>query len=158
MPPSIVVLWSGSVADETALPRQCASRLAELRVTLRNTAGGASFPYKRVSADDLRTEGLPSETGIHLKLLCDAQELIRESDTPIKNLFEVWIHEKIWAAIQNDRSPVSSPLRLSAVTLAVSNLLLSTVVSILRDGQKIERASAVGQLLEHVHRLRTLLI
>ena len=156
LPLSIVVLWSAVVSGDIALPKQRASRLAELHFVLKNKAGGASFPYKRASAEELRKEGLPAETGVHLKLLCDALELIKESDTPIKNLFEVWLHEKIWAAIQNDRSPVASALRLSSVTLTATNLLLSAVAPLLKNGQQIEQGSAIGQLLEHVEKQASL--
>lgn len=148
LPLNLVVLWNATASSARALPQQRASRLAELRVVVRNTAGGASFPYKRASAEELKKEGLPAETGIHLKLHCDAIELIKETDTPIKNLFEIWVHEKIWSAIQNDRSPTAAPLRLTSVTLAASHLLLSAVIPQLKAGQQIQQGSAIAQLLE----------
>lgn len=152
LPLNIVVLWKAAKAVGNALPTQRASRLAELQVVLRNTAGGATFPYKRVTAEELKKAGLPAETAIHLKLYGSAVELLKESDTPVKNLFEVWVHEKVWAAIQNDKSPPSATLRLSAVTLTVSNLLLSAILPHLKEGQTIEERSAIGQLLSYVEK------
>jgi len=144
------------VATETLrgplFPTQRASRLAELQVILRNNSGGATFPYKRVSAADLKGKGLPAETGIHLELICGATELLRQSDTPIRSLFEVWIHEDIWSAVQHDHSVTASGLRTAAVTVSVANLLLSSVASAVRDGQSIEVGSSIGQLLAFVEK------
>jgi hypothetical protein len=151
-----VVLDERLKGEAAALPIQRASRLTELRLIIKNTAGGATFPFKRVSAEKFRDEGKPAETGIHLELLCDPEELLHASDTPIANLFEVWVHEKVWAAIQNDRAPVASKMRLAAATLTTAHLLLSAVVPLLKDGQEIEKGSVAGQLLSHVEKQASL--
>jgi len=119
-------------------------------VTLANSFGGASFPYKRATVDELAERGLPSETGVHLELLGGAEELIRETDTPAEALFRILIHEKLWEAIQNDRSRSSAQLRMLAVTETAASLLLSAVIPALRDGGDIEKGSIVGQLLGFV--------
>ena len=36
---------------------------------LRNSAGGATFPFERVTAEEFKAAGLPSETGLYLELL-----------------------------------------------------------------------------------------
>lgn len=133
-------------------PAQRASRVAELQVILKNNSGGASFPYKRVSAEELKNKGLPSETGIHLELICDGVELLRQSDTPIRSLFEVWLHEDIWSAIQNDHALSSAGMRTSAITVSVANLLFSSVTTALKSGHAIEEGSSIGQLLAYIEK------
>ena len=152
LPLKLSVVLNERIKGHTALPIQRASRLAELNLLLRNTAGGASFPFKRVSAEKFRQAGKPPDAGIHLELLCDPVELIDASDTPMANLLEVWIHEKVWAAVQSDRAPVASKIRLASVTLATSHLLLSAVVPLLKNGRNIEEGSIVGQLLSYVEK------
>jgi hypothetical protein len=156
LPLNFSIISFDVMGGDKALPIQRASRLAELQIVLRNTAGGASFPYKRVTAEDLKRKGWPAETGIHLELICDPIELINESDTPIRNLFEVWVHERIWGAIQSDRSPAASPLRLSAVTITTVNLILSAVAPCLKGNNVIQEDSVVGQLLSHAEKQSSL--
>jgi hypothetical protein len=156
LPLNLSIISVEVLKGDKALPTQRASRLAELQIVLRNSADGATFPYKRVTADDLKRKDYPPETGLHLELLCDPVELITESNTPIRNLFEVWVHEKIWGAIQNDRAPASSRLRLSAVTISTSNLLLSAVVPCLKGSAVIQEGSVVGQLLAHAEKQASL--
>jgi hypothetical protein len=150
LPLEFVVVALPVIRGGKSLPTQKASRLARLHVTLANSFGGASFPYKRATVDELVERGLPSETGVHLELLGGAEELIRETDTPAEALFRIWIHEKLWEAIQNDRSRSSAQLRMLAVTETAASLLLSAVIPALRDGGDIEKGSIVGQLLGFV--------
>jgi hypothetical protein len=150
LPLEFVVVALPVIRGGKSLPTQKASRLAQLHVTLANSFGGASFPYKRATVDELVERGLPSETGVHLELLGGAEELIRETDTPAEALFRIWIHEKLWEAIQNDRSRSSAQLRMLAVTETAASLLLSAVIPALRDGGDIEKGSIVGQLLGFV--------
>ena len=152
LPLNFSVILKDRIKGGPALPMQRASRLAEFRFTIMNTAGGASFPFKRVTAAEMHAAGNPPETGIHLNLLCGAEELIIASDTSIANLLEVWVHEKIWTAIQIDRGPAASKLRLASITLLASTLILSAVVPLLRAGREIAEKSAVGQLLSYAEK------
>lgn len=152
LPLNFSVILKDRIKGDTALPIQRASRLAEFRFTITNAAGGATFPFKRVTAAELRGAGKPSETGIYLNLLCGAEELIIASDTPIANLLEVWVHERIWSAVQNDRGPAAGRLRLGSITLLTSTLILSSVVSLMRAGKEIAESSVVGLLLSYAER------
>jgi hypothetical protein len=152
LPLNLSVVLKERIKGGPALPLQRASRLAEFFFTITNKAFGATFPFKRVSAADLRDAGKPAETAVHLNLLCATEELLIASDTPIANLLEVWIHEKIWTAIQSDRGPAASRLRLASITLLASTLVLSAVVPLLRVGRQIEERSIVGQLLSYAER------
>jgi hypothetical protein len=152
LPLNFAVILKDRIKGGAALPTQRASRLAEFRFTITNTAGGATFPFKRVTTVEMSAAGKPAETGIHLNLLCGAEELIIASDTPIANLLEVWVHEKIWTAIQNDRGPAASRLRLASITLLTSTLILSAVVSLMRAGREIAESSVVGQLLSYAEK------
>jgi hypothetical protein len=152
LPLNFSVILKDRIKGGPALPMQRASRLAEFRFTITNTAGGASFPFKRVTAAELRDAGKPAESGVHLNLLCGAEELIIASDTPIANLLEVWVHEKIWTAIQNDRGPAASKLRLASITLLTSTMILAAVVPLLRAGREIADMSVVGQLLSYAEK------
>lgn len=147
LPIEFVVVAVPVIRGAKSLPTQKASRLAQLQVTLANSFGGASFPYKRATADELAERGLPAETGVHLELLGGAEELLRDTDTPVDALFQVWVHEKLWEAIQNDRSRAASQLRMVAVTETAAVLILSAVIPALKDGSTIESGSIVGQLL-----------
>jgi hypothetical protein len=147
LPLEFVVVALPVISGNRSLPTQKASRLAELHVTIINTTGGATFPYKRVTVEELEEKDLPSETGVHLELICGVEELIRASDTPPHALFEVWIHEKVWGALQNDRSSALSHLRMLLVTETATALLLSAVIPSLKAGNEIEDGSVVGQLL-----------
>jgi hypothetical protein len=149
---SLIVVWRGGRTTGVALPTQTGSRLAELHVSLKNAAGGASFPYKKVSVAQLRAERLPSETAVYLKLFGDPVELLKGSDTPISSLCEIWIHEKVWGAMQSDRIPATAQLRMAAVTLAASQQLLSATLPALKSGERIDDRSAIGQLLSYVER------
>jgi len=137
---------------DKAFPTQRASRLAELRVVLLNSSGGASFPYKRVTAEDLESHHLPAETGVHLEMLYGAEDLLKDTDTPAHNLFEVWIHENLWTALQNDRSAVSSRMRMLMVTETTAMLLLSAVIPCIKNGLAIEPGSIVGQLVGFIEK------
>jgi hypothetical protein len=152
LPLNLSVILNERIKGGPALPLQRASRLAEFRFTITNKASGATFPFKRVTVAELRDAGKPVETAVHLNLLCAAEELLIASDTPIANLLEVWIHEKIWTAIQSDRGPVASRLRLASITLLASTLVLSAVVPLLREGRQIEERSVVGQLLSYAEK------
>jgi hypothetical protein len=152
LPLNLSVILKDRIKGGPELPLQRASRLAEFRFTIANTAGGATFPFKRVTAAELRTAGKPSETGVFLNLLCGPEELIIASDTPISSLLEVWVHEKIWTAVQNDRGPATSRLRLGSITLLTSTLILSAVVPLLREGKEIAELSVVGQLLSYAEK------
>jgi hypothetical protein len=152
LPLDFAVVLKDRIKGGPALPMQRASRLAEFRFTITNTAGGANFPFKRVTAAELRAAGKPAEAGIHLNLLCAAEELIIASDTPISSLLEVWVHEKIWTAVQNDRGPAASRLRLGGVTLLTSTLILSSVVPLVKAGREIGEMSVVGQLLSYAEK------
>jgi hypothetical protein len=149
LPLTICIVTGERLKGRAALPNQRASRLAELRFTIKNSTGGASFPFKRVTAEELREKGKPAETGLHLELLCEPLELITATDTPIAALLEVWIHEKVWTATQHERNAALAKLRLTALTLMTAQMLLSSVVPLLRDGRKIDPASIVGQLISH---------
>jgi hypothetical protein len=138
------------IRGQKALPTQKASRLAQLHVTLVNASGGASFPYKRATVDELEENGLPAETGVHLEIIGGAEELIKDTDTPAHAVFQVWIHEKLWEAMQNDRSRSSSQLRMLAVTETAAMLILSAAIPPLKSGGRIEDGSIVGQLLGFV--------
>lgn len=140
------------IRGDKAFPTQRASRLAELRVVLLNSSGGASFPYKRVTAEDLESHHLPAETGVHLELICGVEELLKDTDTPAHNLFEVWIHENLWTALQNDRSAVCSRMRMLMVTETTAMLLLSAVLPCLKNGHAIEPGSIVGQLVTFIEK------
>jgi hypothetical protein len=150
LPLSICVVLNERLKGESAFPTQRSSRLVELDFVIRNSSGGAAFPFKRVSAEQLKEAGLPTDTGVRLELICDPVELIDASDTPIANLLQVWVHEKVWAAIQNDRSPTSAKLRMTAVTLSAAHLILAAVVPLLKGQQLIREDSVVGQLLSHL--------
>jgi hypothetical protein len=152
LPLNLSVILRERIKGGPALPTQRASRLAEFMFTISNAASGPTFPFKRVSAEELRHAGKPAETGIHLHLTCDAEELLMASDTPIANLLEVWVHDEIWRAIQNDRGPAAAKLRLASVTLLASTLILSAVVPLLRTGKEIAEKSVVGQLLSYAEK------
>ncbi len=152
LPLNLSVILKERIKGGPALPLQRASRLAEFRFTITNRATGATFPFKRVTAVELRDAGKPAETAVHLNLLCAPDELLIASDTPISNLLEVWVHEKIWTAIQTDRGPAASRMRLASITLLTSTLILSSVVPLLREGREIEKASIVGQLLSYAEK------
>jgi hypothetical protein len=152
LPLNLSIVLNEKIKGGPALPTQRASRLAEFHFTITNAAGGASFPFKRVTAAELRDAGKPAETGIHLNLLCGAEELITASDTPIVNLLEVWVHERIWTAIQNDRGPAASKIRLTSITLLSSTLILSAVVPLVRERKEIAETSVVGQLLSYAEK------
>lgn len=130
-----------------ALPTQRASRLAELHVTLMNSAGGVSFPYKRMTSEDLEKKGLPSETGLHLELLYESKDLLKDTDSPAHTLFEVWLHESLWAAVQNDQDSGTARIRNAAITVTTASMLLSAVAPIVKGGERIEKGSVVGQML-----------
>ena len=147
LPIQFSLVASSVIRGDKAFPTQRASRLAELRVVLLNSSGGASFPYKRVTADELENRNLPAETGVHLELICGVEELLKDNDTPAHNLFEVWIHENLWTALQNDRSAVTSRMRMLMVSETTAMLLLSAVIPSLKDGLTIEAGSIVGQLV-----------
>jgi hypothetical protein len=152
LPLNLSIVLKERIKGGAALPLQRASRLAEFRFTITNKASGATFPFKRVTAAEMREAGKPAETAVHLNLICGAEELLSASDTPIANLLEVWVHEKIWTAIQSDRGLTASKLRLASVTLLTSTLILSAVVSLLRAGKEIEEMSVVGQLLSYAEK------
>jgi hypothetical protein len=152
LPLNFCVVLNDRIKGGPQLPTQRASRLAEFLLTITNAAGGAAFPFKRVTAAQLREAGKPTETGVHLELLCDVEELIIASDTPIANLLEVWVHERVWSAVQNDRGPAASRLRIASLTLMSATMILSTVVPLLRDGRRIAETSIVGQLLSYVEK------
>ena len=152
LPLNLSIVLKDRIRGGAALPLQRASRLAEFRFIITNKASGATFPFKRVTATEMRAAGKPAETAVHLNLVCGAEELLTASDTPIANLLEVWVHEKIWTAIQSDRGPAASKLRLASVTHLTSTLILSTVVPLLRAGKKIEEMSIVGQLLSYAEK------
>ncbi len=135
-----------------ALPTQRASRLAELHVTLSNSAGGVSFPYKRVTSEDLAKKGLPTETGLHLELLYEPKELIKDTESPAHTLFEVWLHENVWAAVQNDKDTGTACIRNAAITETTASMLLGAVAPIVKGGERIEEGSVVGQLLRFLDR------
>lgn len=135
-----------------ALPTQRASRLAELHVTLINSAGGVSFPYKRVTSEELAKKGLPSETGLHLELLYEPKDLLKDTDSPAHALFEVWLHESLWAAVQNDKDSGTARIRNAAITEATASMLLGAVAPIVKGGERIEEGSVVGQLLRFLDR------
>jgi hypothetical protein len=150
LPVEFVVVSAAVIRGSKALPTQKASRLAHLHVTLANASGGASFPYKRASADEIEARGLPAETAIHLELLCGYEELVKADDTRTHELFRVWINEKLWDALQNDRHAVSSQLRMLAVTETTATLLLSASLPAIKAGASIEDGSVVGQLLAFI--------
>jgi hypothetical protein len=150
LPLEFVVVAVPVIRGPKALPTQKASRLAQLHVTLVNASGGASFPYKRATVDELEDRGLPAETGVHLELLGGAEELIKNTDTPVNTVFQVWVHEKLWESMQNDRSRSTSQLRMLAVTETAAMLILSAAIPALKAGGRIEDGSIVGQLLGFV--------
>lgn len=152
LPLTLSVILKERIKGGPALPLQRASRLAEFHFTVTNKATGATFPFKRVTAGELQEAGKPTETAVHLNLLCAPEELLIASDTPISNLLEVWVHEKIWTAIQTDRGLATSRLRLASITLLTSTLILSAVVPLLREGGRIEDGSIVGQLLSYAEK------
>jgi hypothetical protein len=150
LPLEFLVVAVPVIRGQKALPTQKASRLAQLHVALVNASGGAAFPYKRATVDELEEKGLPAETGVHLDLSGGAEELIKDTDTPAHAVFQVWIHEKLWEAMQNDRSRSSSQLRMLAVTETAAMLILSAAIPPLKSGGRIEDGSIVGQLLGFV--------
>jgi hypothetical protein len=150
LPLEFVVVAAPVIRGPKALPTQKASRLAQLHVTLVNASGGASFPYKRATVDEFEERGLPAETGVHLELIGGVDELITDTDTPAHAVFQVWIHEKLWEAMQNDRSRSSSQLRMLTVTETAATLLLSAAIPAMKSGGRIEDGSIVGQLLGFV--------
>jgi hypothetical protein len=149
LPLQVSIVLGERLKGDAALPSQRASRLAELTFLIRNSAGGATFPLKRATAEEFKDAGLPSETGIHLDLKCEPEELIKAVDWPMANLLQVWVHEKIWDAIDRDRGAVASRIRLTSIALTAVHLLLSTVVPLMRKGEEIEEASVIGQLLSY---------
>jgi len=152
LPLEFVVVAVPVISGSRSLPTQKASRLAELHITIMNASGGAAFPYKRITVAELEDKDLPTETGVHLELLCGVEELIKAQDTPPDALFEVCIHEKLWGALQNDRSGTSSQLRMLMVTETAMTLLLSAVIPSLKSGNTIDEGSVVGQLLAFVEK------
>jgi hypothetical protein len=78
------------------------------------------------------------------------------TDTPLRNLFEIWVHEKVWTAIQSDHWPASSGLRTSAITIDSANLLLAAIVPLLKNNQEIHADSPIGQLLSFVEKQASL--
>jgi hypothetical protein len=150
LPLEFVVVASPAIRGGKALPTQQASRLTHLHVTLANASGGASFPYKRASAAEIEARELPPETAVHLELLGGYEELIKATDTPTQQLFQVWINEKLWDALQNDRSSASSQLRMLAVTETTATLLISAALPAVKNGACIEDGSVIGQLITFV--------
>jgi len=162
-----VVVTGAPITGRPSLPRQKASRLAEFRIHLRNSAGGAPFPYVKKTAEEFRLAGLPSEAGLHLALTGDASELIAKTDTPIANLLSVWVHEKIWRAVQRDTTgnPTAAQLRSVMITNSAIHLILGAAAPHIQVETEISEDSVVGQLLDYldqqagrpVNSLRTLL-
>jgi len=150
LPLEFVVVAIPVLRGSASLPTQKASRLAQLQVTLANVSGGAGFPYKRATAEEIAERGLPPETAVYLELLGGAEELIRNNDTPVDSLFQFWINEKVWDAMQNDRSGSSSRLRMLAVTETAAMILLSVALGAVEDGSRVEEGSVVSQLLSFV--------
>ncbi len=147
LPLEFVVVAVPVIDDGTAMPTQKASRLAELQVTLLNASGGAAFPYRRATIEQLDEKGLLAETGIHLELFCGAEELVKDTDTPPHSLFEVWINEKLWDAMQNDGAGPASQLRAVSVSETTATMVLAAVIPALKAGHTIEDGSVVGQLI-----------
>ncbi len=147
LPLDFVVVAVPVIDGGNAMPTQKASRLAELQVTLLNASGGAAFPYRRATIAELEEKGLPPETGIHLEMFCGVEELLNDSDTPPHSLFEVWVNEKVWDAIQNDGGGPASQLRILSVTEMTATIVLAAVIPALKAGSTIEHGSVVGQLI-----------
>jgi hypothetical protein len=147
-----VIVNADTLPKKIGFPQQLASRLAEFRLHIKNSAGGASFPFKRKSAEEMKAAGLPAEAGLYLHLEGDASELIQNTDTPVKNLLSFWVHERIWQAIQNEHrgNPATGQLRVTLMTVSASQMLLSAALPALSDGKKIEENSVIGQLLSYV--------
>jgi hypothetical protein len=152
LPIDFVAALSDISGRKRAWPTQRASRLASLRFTIRGHAAGPTFPFKRVTTKELAQKGLPAETAIYLELLSDATELIRTSDTDLSNLLEVWIHEKLWAALQNDRNLGSSTLRAVGVTAIAAAQMFNAAEPRLRMGDRIDEDSCIGRLLAFIER------
>lgn len=152
LPLEFVVVAVPVIAGGPALPTQKASRLAEFHVTLLNSSGGASFPYRRKTAAELEERGLPVETGVHLECFGGVEELVKDTDTAPHALFEVWIHENVWDAIQNEGTGAASQLRILTVTETTAMLLLSAIIPAIKAGNQIEDGSVAGQLISLVEK------
>jgi len=151
----LVVVPIAPLGKSVAVPAQRLSRLAEFLLHIRNNVRGASFPYRPATAAQMLEAGQPPEAAIYLKLHGDPSELVT-GQAPAENVFEVWIHEKVWTAMQRDRGPSSMGLRFAAFTVTTASLILATAGAYISTGANKETGvhaeSVVGRLLAYLER------
>lgn len=135
------------------LPAQPSSRLTNLTVTLQNSADGAQFPFRRKTADEFQSQGLPKDTTIYLHIDAPIELLKSESGAlPLDDLLEVWLHESLYDAVHNDKQHVASAIRNSSITMTVVTQILASVESEISSGTTVESGSVIERLLQFIEK------
>jgi hypothetical protein len=150
IPLEFCVLNVEVLSGNLALPRSRASRLAELRVNLRNAAAGFSFPHRRATEQEFIDARLPPKTGVHVQFECDPKELVKKSDSSLDTMLCAWIHEELWHALQTDRDANRAAMRDSMVTATIAQTILEASSAALKGGSGIEPDSTCYQLLSFI--------
>jgi hypothetical protein len=135
------------------LPVQSSSRLTSISITLQNSADGAQFPFRRKTADDFQSLGLPKDTTIYLQIDAPIELLKSEGGAlPLEDLLEVWLHEGLYDAVHNDKQHITATIRNSAITMTVVTQILASVESEISRGTVIETGSVINRLLQFIEK------
>jgi hypothetical protein len=131
-------------------PKRRGSRLLSWHLNLVNESKGPRFPWVRKSAADFKNSGLPSTSSYFISLSAEPADLLKDGDTQIEELLEVWVHEDAWIVLQQSNANVGVAGLQRCFVAQVATQILEIAAGPLRKGQEMAEGSVCERMVSHI--------